>query len=336
MKGITLSYFLRRLGIFFFTIWLAATLIYIIPRVAPGDPIASMVARMTQSAGYVENSDAIIAGWRERFGLDDPWHIQYLRYMRNLITFDLGYSLSGFPTTVGSIIARAMPWTIGLLSISTFLFFVIGNLLGAFLAWKRTPVFFKFLIPVTMIFTSVPALLLALLLIYVFAFQLDLFPMIGAYGRGLEPSLTWPFIKSVIWHGFLPAMSIVIVTFGFWTLGMRGMIITVEGEDYMTLAQAKGLNPFYVLYRYMIRNAILPQITALALTLGTLVGGQVLVEFIFSYRGMGNAIFRAIRDQDYTVIQGTSFVLILATALAVFILDMLYPLIDPRISHEGR
>ncbi len=336
MRGITLGYFLRRLGIFFFTVWLAATLIYIIPRVAPGDPIAAMVARMTQSAGYVENSDVIIAGWRERFGLDDPWHIQYLRYMRNLITFDLGYSLASFPTQVSSIIGRAMPWTIGLLGISTFLFFVIGNLLGAFLAWKRTPALFKFLIPLTMIFTSVPSLLAALLLIYVFAFQFDLFPMIGSYGRGLEPALTWPFIKSVIWHGALPALSIVVVTFGYWTLGMRGMMITVEGEDYMTLAQAKGLNPFYVLYRYMIRNAILPQVTALALTIGTLVGGQILVEYIFSYRGMGNAIFRAIRDQDYTVIQGTSFVLILATALAVFIMDMIYPLIDPRISHEGR
>ena len=116
---------------------------------------------------------------------------------------------------------------------------------------------------------------------------------------------------------------------------MRGMMITVEGEDYMTLAQAKGLRPFYTLYRYMIRNAILPQITALALTLGTLVGGQVLVEYIFSYQGMGNAIFTAIRNQDYPVIQGTSYILILTTALAVFIMDMLYPLIDPRISHEG-
>lgn len=336
MKGITLSYFLRRFGIFVFTVWLAATLIYIIPRLAPGDPIAAMVARMTQQAGSVANSDVIIAGWRERFGLDDPWHIQYLRYLRNLVTFDLGFSLAGFPTTVRSIIARAMPWTIGLLSISTLLFFVIGNALGAFLAWKRTPVFFKVLIPITMIFTSVPALLVSLLLIYVLAFQADLFPMIGSYGRGLQPGLNWPFIQSVIWHGTLPAFAIVIVTFGYWTLGMRGMMITVEGEDYMTLAQAKGLNPFYVLYRYMIRNAILPQVTALALTVGTLVGGQVLVEFIFGYRGMGNAIFRAIRDQDFTVIQGTSYVLILATALAVFIMDMIYPLIDPRISHEGR
>jgi peptide/nickel transport system permease protein len=336
LKGITLTYFLRRLGIFLLTVWVAATLIYIIPRLAPGDPIAAMVSRMTQQAGYVENSDAIIEGWRKRFGLDDPWYLQYMRYLGNLVTFDFGYSIANFPTTVREIVLRALPWTLGLSLVSIALFFVIGNLLGALLAWKKTPTFFKFLIPVSMIFTSVPALLAGLILLYVFAFQLDLFPSLGSYGRGLQPEFSWRFISSVIQHATLPILSIVVVTFGYWTLGMRGMMVTVEGEDYMTLAQAKGLNPFYTLYRYMIRNAILPQITALALTLGTLVGGQVLVEYIFSYQGMGNAIFTAIRNQDYPVIQGTSFILILCTALAVFLIDMLYPLIDPRISHEGR
>ncbi|MEZ4631367.1 MAG: ABC transporter permease [Deinococcales bacterium] len=336
MKGISLGYILRRLAIFFLTVFIAATLIYIIPRIAPGDPIAAMVSRMTQQAGYVENSDAIIEGWRKRFGLDDPWYVQYLRYLKNLITFDFGYSLANFPTEVKDIVLRAMPWTIGLLSVSTLLFFVIGNLLGALLAWKKTPGLVKLLIPVSMIFTSVPSLLAALILLYLFAFRLDWFPSIGSYGRGIQPGWDWAFIKSVIWHSVLPAMSIVVVTFGYWTLGMRGMMITVEGEDYMTLAQAKGLNPFYSLYRYMIRNAILPQVTALALTLGTLVGGQVLVEYIFSYRGMGNAIFTAIRNQDYPVIQGTSYILILTTALAVFIMDLIYPLIDPRILHEDK
>ena len=125
-----------------------------------------------------------------------------------------------------------------------------------------------------------------------------------------------------------------LVSFGYWALGMRGMMITVEGEDYMHLARAKGLNPFYVLYRYMVRNAILPQVTAFAITLGTLVSGQVLVEYIFVYNGMGNVIFSAIRNQDFAVIQGASFFLILLTALAVLIIDLIYPLIDPRISHE--
>jgi peptide/nickel transport system permease protein len=336
LKGITLTYFLRRLGIFFLTIWVAATLIYLIPRLAPGDPITAMVSRMTQQAGYVENSDKIIEGWRKRFGLDDPWYLQYGRYLGNLATFDFGYSIASFPTTVKEIVGRAMPWTLGLLSVSIALFFVIGNLFGALLAWKKTPAFLKFLIPVSMIFTSTPALLAGLILLYIFAFKLNWFPSIGSYGRGVQPGWDWGFIRSVMWHGILPVFSIVIVTFGYWALGMRGMMVTVEGEDYMTLAKAKGLNPFYSLYRYMIRNAILPQITALALTIGTAVGGQIVVEYLFSYRGMGTAIFTAIRNQDYPVIQGSTFVLVLTTALAVFILDMLYPLIDPRISHEGR
>jgi peptide/nickel transport system permease protein len=336
MAGLTLNYLLRRLGIFLLTVWIAATLIFIIPRLAPGDPISAMVARMSEQAGYVEGSDLIIAAWRERFGLNDPPFVQYLRYLVSLATFNLGYSLAGFPTTVNEIIGRALPWTIGLLTVSTAIFFLLGNFLGALLAWRRTPALVKVLIPISMIFTSVPALLAGIMLIYVFGFLLGWFPLTGSYARGLQPALSWEFVSSVLYHGFLPAMSIVIVTFGYWTLGMRGMMVTIEGEDYMTLAQAKGLKHFYTLYRYMVRNAILPQVTALALTIGTLIGGQVLVEAIFSYRGMGSVIFRAIRDQDLTVIQGTAFILILTTALAVLIMDLIYPLIDPRISHEGR
>lgn len=336
MKGITLSYFLRRLGIFFLTIWIAATLIYIIPRLAPGDPIAAMVSRMSQQAGYIENSDKIIEGWRKRFGLDDPWYIQYVRYLGNLVRLDFGPSIANFPTTVREIISRALPWTIGLSLVSILLVFFIGNAIGAFLAWKKTPNWIKAVIPVTMVFTSVPSMLAGLMLLYVLSFKLGIFPANGSYGRGIEPGWNIAFLGSVIKHSILPILSVLIVTFGYWTLGMRGMMVTVEGEDYMTLATAKGLNPFYALYRYMVRNAVLPQITALALSMGTLVGGQVLVEYIFSYRGMGNAIFTAIRNQDYPVIQGTTFILIFTTALAVFIMDMLYPLIDPRISHEGR
>lgn len=335
MGGLTLNYLIRRLVIFFLTIWVAATLMFLIPRLAPGDPIASMVARLSQQSGYVENSDRIIEGWKERFGLNDPTHIQYIRYMRNLVQFDLGYSMSSFPATVGEMAGRAMPWTIGLVGISTMIFFVVGNLLGALLAWRRTPGLVKFMIPVSMIFTSIPPLLAGLLLAYVFGFLVDWFPLTGSYGRGMEQTFSWEFITSVIHHGVLPAMSIVIVSFGYWALGMRGMMVTIEGEDYMILAQAKGLKPFYTLYRYMIRNAILPQITALAVQVGVLVGGVVLVEVVFTYQGMGNLIFTAIRNQDYSLIQGTSFILILTSALAVLIIDLIYPLIDPRISLEG-
>jgi peptide/nickel transport system permease protein len=336
MGGITLSYFLRRLGVFFLTIWISATLIWLIPRLAPGDPVTAMVNRMIRSSGYVENSDKIIEGWKERFGLNDPLHVQYARYMGNILRLDFGYSLAYFPTGVNEIIGLALPWTLGLLLIAITITFLLGNFLGAILAWSKTPRFIKLLVPVGMIFTSIPSILAAIFLIYIFAFLLNWFPMRGSYEMGMRPALTLEFIGSVIRHGTLPALAIVMVSFGYWALGMRGMMITVEGEDYMHLARAKGLNPFYVLYRYMVRNAILPQITAFAITLGTLVSGQVLVEYIFTYQGMGTIIFNAISTQDFPVIQGTSFILILMTALAVLIIDLIYPLIDPRISYGGR
>ncbi len=334
MGGITIGYFLRRLTIFFLTIWIAATVIWLIPRLAPGDPITAMVGRMIQQGGSVENSAAIIEGWRERFGLNDPLPIQYVRYLGNIIRFDFGYSLAYFPTPVSQIVGQALPWTLGLLLLAVSITFLIGNFLGALMAWRGTPRLAKVLIPVGMVFTSLPSILAAIFLLYIFAFLLDWFPLSGSYARGMKPGFTLEFIGSVIHHGTLPALAIVLVSFGYWALGMRGMMITVEGEDYMHLARAKGLNPFYVLYRYMVRNAILPQVTAFAITLGTLISGQVLVEYIFVYQGMGSVIFTAIRNQDFAVIQGTSFFLIVLTALAVLIIDLVYPLIDPRISHE--
>ncbi len=325
----------RRFVVFLITVWLAATLIWIIPRLAPGDPVSAMVGRLSASAGFVENADAIIEGWKAKFGLNDALYIQYFRYLKGCLQFDFGYSLAYFPTPVNDMINRAMPWTIGLLLLTVILTFLIGNFLGAIMVWGRTPQLFKRLIPFAMIFTSIPTILSALFLIYVFSFLLNWFPMRGAYDLELIPTLSWEFATSVVYHGTLPALSIILVSFGYWTLGMRGMMITVQGEDYIHLAQAKGLRPFYVLYRYMVRNAILPQITAFALQIGLLVSGQVLVEVIFGYQGMGWLIYDAIITQDFAVIQGTSFIIIVMTALAVLIVDLAYPLIDPRISHSG-
>ena len=336
MKGLTLGYVVRRFGMFLLTIWIAATIIFIVPRLAPGDPIAAMVARMQQQAGRVEGSDLIIEAWRERFGLNDPLPVQYVRYLGSVLTLDFGYSLAMFPTTVDYMIGRSLPWTIGLLSVATVLSFLIGNLGGALLAWGRTPRVFKLLIPMTMIFTSIPSLLMGIVLVYIFAFNLNLFPYSGSYGRGIQEGFNLEFISSVIYHGTLPALAIILVSFGYWALGMRGMLVTTEGEDYMVLAQAKGLSPWRILARYSIRNAILPQVTALALSMGTLVTGSVLVEYVFNYRGMGGLLYTGIINQDYTVIQGTVFVLILSSATAVLIIDLIYPLIDPRISYQKR
>ena|SRR5579859_364688 len=336
MRGITLGYFLRRVGIFFLTIWIAGTIIWLIPHLAPGDPAEAIVARMSSQSGNVENSDKIIAGFKERFGLNDPLPVQYLRYLGNILHMDFGYSMANFPTTVGEIIGLALPWTIGLLLIAAIISFVLGNFLGAIMVWTRTPQLIKIVIPIGMLFTSTPPILAALFVQYIFAVLLNWFPIQFAYDAAIQPALTPQFIGSVIQHGILPALALVLVGFGLQTLGMRGMMITVEGEDYMNLARAKGLNPFYMLYRYSVRNAILPQITSFAINVGTLVSGQILVEFAFGYQGTGFVIFNAINNQDFPVIQGTSFILIVMTALAVLIMDLIYPMIDPRITYERK
>ncbi len=333
MGGLTPKYVLRRLGMWILTIWLGATIIFIIPRLAPGDPVSSMVSRMLNQAGYVENAGQMIEAWRARFGLDGPWYTQYFNYLRSVLTFDLGFSLASFPSRVDDMVLQALPWTLGLLTISTLISFVMGNLIGALMAWRRTPGWARNLLPFSLTFTSIPFFMLGILLIYVFAFGLRWFPPSGAYNSTNTIGWNWPFIKDVIYFGTLPAFSIVVTSMGFWALGMRGMMITNDGEDYMILAEAKGLPPSRVFWSYGMRNSILPQITALALNLGAIAGGATLVEYIFAYPGMGYLLYLGIVTNDYTLIQGIVFLLIMGTATAVLILDLLYPLIDPRITY---
>ncbi len=333
MVGLTPGYVLRRLGMWLLTIWLGATIIFIIPRLSPGDPVAAMVSRLSAQSGYVEGSAAMIEAWRARFGLDGPILVQYWAYLRNVITFDLGFSLSSFPSRVDDMVVDALPWTLGLLTLATLISFVLGNLIGALLAWRRTPGWVRNLLPLTLTFTSIPFFMFGILLIYLFAFGLRWFPPSGAYSSTNPVSFNAGFILSVLHHGTLPALAIVITSMGFWALGMRGMMVTNEGEDYMILAEAKGLPQYRIFWAYGVRNSILPQVTALALNLGAIAGGATLVEYIFAYPGMGYLLYLGIVNTDYTLIQGIVFILIVGTATAVFILDLLYPLIDPRITY---
>ena len=335
MSAIPASYLKNRLLTLVLTILIAATLIWIIPRLSPVDPAEIALGRMAAGAGSVAGSDALLETLRAQMGIDQPIAVQYLKYLWGVVRLDFGLSTASFPTPVSALIAQALPWTLGLMILSLVITFVIGNALGAFMAWDRTPKPARILIPAAMIFTSIPPILSGLLLMWVFAAKLRWFPLTGAYGLTVDPGWNLGFIGSVISHGFLPALSIVIVTFGFWALGMRGLMISVQGEDYVKLAEAKGLRPRYILYRYMIRNAILPQITAFALKVGLLVAGQVLVERIFAYNGMGKLLYDAILNQDFPVIQGVSYVIILLTAISVFLVDLLYPLIDPRIRRDA-
>lgn len=333
MGGLTWSYVFKRLGMWVLTMWLGTTIIFLIPRLAPGDPVAAMVSRMSAQSGYVENSAELIEVWRARFGLDEPLPMQYVKYVANSLRFDLGYSLANFPSRVDAMVLQSLPWTVGLLLVATLISFVLGNTIGALMAWERTPGLVKSLLPISLTFTSIPFFMLGILLIYVFAFGLRWFPPSGAYGRGLIQGFNLPFMTSIVYHAILPAFAIVLASMGFWALGMRGMMITTTGEDYVILAEAKGLKPSRIFWMYGVRNSILPQVTALALSLGAIVGGAVLVEYIFAYPGVGYLLYQGIVTADYTLIQGIVFMIIVTTATLVLILDLIYPLIDPRITY---
>jgi len=334
MGGLTREYVLRRIGMFLLTVWLGATIIFIVPRLAPGDPVTATIGRMIAQGGSVENADEMIEAWRERFGLDDSVGVQYVRYLGNLATFNTGFSLAFFPAEVDDLVARAAPWTIGLLILSTLISFIVGNAIGALIAWRPTPKWVRQVLPLTITFTAIPPFMLGILLMFLFAFQLEWLPFAGAYGRGVTPGWNIPFILSALKHGILPALAIVLTSMGFWALGMRGMMITMDGQDYMVLAEAKGLRSSRIFMWYGIRNGILPQMTALALTLGSIAAGSVIVEVMFTYPGMGFLLYQGILNSDFNLIQGIVFYLILGVSLAVLIIDLLYPIIDPRITYE--
>jgi peptide/nickel transport system permease protein len=333
MRGLTKEYVIRRVLMFFLTVWLGATIIFIIPRLSPGDPITAMVSRMMNQSGYIENSAELIESWKAKFGLNEPVLIQYFKYLGNLATFDLGYSLSQFPGTVIESLGRGLPWTFGLLSIATILSFLFGNTIGALLGWRRTPRALKTVLPITLTFTSIPPFMMGIGFIYILAFGLDWFPFSKGYSSGMKVGWNLDFIRDVIYHGTLPALAIVVVTMGFWALGMRGMMISTDSEDFLILAKAKGLSAARIFWLYAVRNAFLPQLTALALSLGGIAGGTILVEYIFAYPGMGYIFYQSITNLDYTMIQGIAYMIILMTSIAVLIIDLVYPLIDPRISY---
>lgn len=334
MGGLTKGYILKRIGMFVLTIWLGATIIFLVPRLAPGDPVQGMIGQMAINGANVPNSEQLIESWRKRFGLDQPLYIQYVRYLYNTLTFNSGYSLSAFPARVDEMIQRSLPWTIGLLVIATAIAFVAGNTIGALMAWRGTPRPVKALLPLSLTFTAIPAFMLGILLIYIFSHTLDWLPYAGGHDRSVSPALDWDFVLSVIKHGTLPALAVVLVRMGAWALGMRGMMITTDGEDYMILAEAKGLKPARIFWGYGVRNAILPQITALGVALGSIAGGFVIVEIIFAYPGIGQLLFQGILSSDYTLIQGIVFYVIFGVAVAILILDLTYPLIDPRITYK--
>lgn len=334
MGGLTKEYVLQRVSMWLLTIWIGVTLTFMIPRLGKGDPVSVVMNRLVQQQGYVENAQQIIESYKRRFGLNDPMGVQYLRYLGNVARFDYGFSLTRFPTAAWKMVKPALPWTLSLLAVASVLSFSIGVTVGALMGWRKTPGWLQSILPVSLTFTSIPYFMFGILIIYVFAFKLKILPATGGYSRDVTMGWNTEFIVDVIRHAILPLFSIVITSMGGWALGMRGLMIGVNNEDYFLLAQAKGLSPARIFFRYGIRNAILPALTAFALGLGGLIGGSTLVEWIFAYPGTGYVLYRSIVTLDYSVMQTICNLIIIITATGVLLIDLLYPLIDPRITFK--
>lgn len=317
-------YFGRKLAIYLLTFWVAATVDWMIPRFMPGDPIQSLLSRTQVSPEAVAD---LIAYYKSLFGLDLPIWQQYLNFWARLLQGDLGRSvyLSGRPVT--DVIMAALPYTLALLIPAVLLSWWTGNKAGAYAARRR--VLDNTVLPVGYLLTATPYMWLAIMLAWIFATLLGWFPISGGYSYGIEPSLSLEFLKDLVWHWFLPFLSLFLVMFGGWAIGMRNMIIYELDADYSRYLAALGA-PSSLTRRYAFRNAVLPQVTGLALSLGVIVAGALVTEIVFSYPGIGKLLLAAVQNQDYFLLQGIFLFIIVGVLIANFVVDIAYVLVDPR------
>ena len=314
----------RRLLLYVVTAWVAITVNFVIPRLMPGNPIQTMIGKLTNQVTPQE-----IAAIRSAFGvgLSQNWWTQYWHYLDQLAHGNLGVSIT-LSTPVTTVLGNAVPWTLGLIGVATLVSFVLGTLSGALLGWTRGS-FFDNLIPVATFFQAVPYFFLGTVAFLIFSNHLGWFPGQGAYSLTLSPGFDWTYIASVLRYGELPAFTIILSSIAGWMLGMRNMMITTVGEDYVLMAVAKGLPRRRVIW-HAARNAVLPSIANLSLAIGLVVSGALLVELVFNYPGVGDLLFHAVANEDYPLIQGIFLVITLCVLAANFLADLVYFALDPR------
>lgn len=295
----------------------------------PGDPVAAIAARMAQGMSNASGVQAVYEQYTKLFATDKPLTEQYVVYVQNVLRGDFGYSISQYPRTVADVIKASIGWTIALQFPAIIVGWILGNTLGAIAAYRRKG-FDKVLLPISIFLSNIPAFGMATILLVIFAVNLQWFPTSGGYQYSMVPSASWEFVWSVIVHYQLPFWSIVLITIGGQAIGMRSMAIYELNADYVKYARFLGVKDTKIV-RYVFRNAMLPQITGLALSIGTMVGGALIAEIIFSYPGLGSTILTAVLGQDYPLISATTLIITLMVLFAFFGLEILYGLIDPRI-----
>ena len=330
----SIKYFIKRIIVYLILVFSAITINFIIPRLIPGNPFAYLLRQMRMQGAHIQNYQEIIESYKRRFGLDKDLFTQYIMYLQNLMRGDLGPSLMAFPMTVQQLIMNALPWTIGLLSVSTIVGWLLGVLLGTFISMKRETKINSIIVCAFLGLSQIPYYLLALLLIFALVYVIPLFPASGGYSPYVKPGFNISFIGDVIYHSILPALSLILISLGGWMIEMRGVVTNVLGEDYILFAEAKGLKKNIITLKYVFRNALLPEVTGLAMSLGYVMSGALLLEMIFAYPGVGRLYMNALNRLDYNVMQGVFLIVTLAVLTATLIIDLIYPLIDPRIGYE--
>ncbi|MBE0695302.1 MAG: ABC transporter permease [Anaerolineaceae bacterium] len=326
----------QRLLFLVLVIWTASTITFFIPRISPKNPIRERFNQLAMSGGFSPTDlETIIASYNAKFGLDKPLLEQYAIYVWGVVRFDLGVSLNKYPKTVIDLIMESLPWTIVLLFVTTILSFVLGNLLGALAAWPRSPQWVKAIATPFILLMGVPPVIMGVLLLFFVAYRLKIFPLGNAYSTGMIPDWSsWPFIWDVIQHQILPGLALILGTIGGWVLSMRGMGITIQGEDYVLFAEHKGLSSTSIFRDYFLRNAMLPQVTGLALAFGTIITSGIVIEGQFGLPGLGRVLTQAIQANDFTVIYGVVLFITIGVASLMVLVELFYPLLDPRIRHD--
>lgn len=333
MRKFVLGYLIPRIGQYFLVIFLGVTLTFIIPRLSPSDPVQRQVSQLMMSGSHV-SPEAIIAmreALTEMYGLSGSTWEQYLAFWGRLLHGDLGPSLSSFPTPVTDLLATAMPWTFGLLMTSIMISWVVGNLLGAISSYYENNRMIQIVDVLSQAVRPIPYYIMALVLLAVFAYWIPIFPFSGAYPPGTRPEFSLSFMLTVIRHSILPLLSLVLIGIGGWFIGMKSLTSNIISEDYVVYAENAGLSKNRILYQYIMRNAMLPQITGLALQIGLIFSGALIMEVVFGYPGIGTLTFQAVMANDYTLIMGITLLSIIGVATIVLILDFIYPLFDPRV-----
>lgn len=322
-----MSYLVRRLEFFFITLWAALTINFILPRIMPGNPGEAMLVRF-----HGRVSPQTIKTLEVAFGVHTDQNLfqQYLSYLANTMRGDFGTSLTFFPASVGDVIKQGLLWTLGLVGMATIVAFLLGTVIGILSAWRRGGFLDAILPPVFIVISAFPYFWLGLLVLLLFSITLGWFPLGFAYQLNSSINLSWSFAGEVAWHGFLPALTIVITSIGGWILTMRNTMITTLAEDYVKMARAKGLSPTRIMLMYAGRNAILPNLTGFAMSLGFVISGAILVEIVFNYPGLGFTLLQAVHSEDFALMQALFLLITLAVLLAVLAADFLTAWLDPR------